>query len=553
MSIPERLKRPRAETQEIADLAEDARSGKFVLPDFQRDLRWKMEDRIKLFDSIYRGFPIGNILFWEPISKKPRGRHDFGPYTSGIEHANPWFVVDGQQRLATLLGCMLIAPRQEDDEAATTDSATTESTASWRLAFNTDSLNIVALPLRATPELLPLPVALDTAQYLEWTRQLPEHRRSERLKAADDFSRSLRTYRVPYYVVRTDDRSALQEVFERTNNSGRSLKIEDVFNGLFRGEDGPGLAELVQLVEDLGFGTIDEALIAQAAAMLAGLNPARKMEAELRRLDKKDAGKDPTRSARERLRTIYPELHRWLREAVEFLQATGFKRIEVLPHDMVIPLLMLVFARFPDLDGANSVPALQRWIWLLSAGGARTLHRSTYLRTATRVIRRAESAEAAVAGLEQLSPVRLEGLADDIVESRFSLNNNTAKLVVLALFSLNPVDLVRGESIDLWSGLEVHRERLFRPLFAGASAAEGRTFVNRIVDDSGVPSPAGPSLLMQLKGLSESERARRLQTQCISGDAIQALARDDAAGFLRIRHAQLRDTIDEFIRSKLGT
>ncbi|WP_407635669.1 DUF262 domain-containing protein [Lamprocystis purpurea] len=34
------------------------------MPEFQRPLRWQWEDVRRLFDSIVKGYPIGNLLLW---------------------------------------------------------------------------------------------------------------------------------------------------------------------------------------------------------------------------------------------------------------------------------------------------------------------------------------------------------------------------------------------------------------------------------------------------------------------------------------------------------
>lgn len=217
-----RLHRPRADTIEISDLLEDARAGKYALPNFHRDLTWNMEDRIKLFDSIYRGFPIGTILFWDPEVPRP-GDIRFGPFVPANQAANCLLVVDGQQRLATLFGCLLL-PEQRPEGGFP----------EWQLAFDTDNKEIVAyIDSSSQPKLLPLPVTIDTLRYLRWTRSLPKERRDERTQAGDDFSKALRTYRVPYYIVRTQDRKLLEEVFERLNNTGKTLNRTDVFDALF--------------------------------------------------------------------------------------------------------------------------------------------------------------------------------------------------------------------------------------------------------------------------------------------------------------------------------
>ena len=55
----------------IGKLIDDIEIGDIALPDIQRPFVWyrnkyKVRD---LFDSIYRGYPIGYLLFWENANR----------------------------------------------------------------------------------------------------------------------------------------------------------------------------------------------------------------------------------------------------------------------------------------------------------------------------------------------------------------------------------------------------------------------------------------------------------------------------------------------------
>ena len=73
--------------------------GDLGLPDIQRPFVWKDAKVRDLFDSIYRGFPIGSYLFWRnTVAGKT---HQIG--TGKKEHEDPvLLIIDGQQRLTAL-------------------------------------------------------------------------------------------------------------------------------------------------------------------------------------------------------------------------------------------------------------------------------------------------------------------------------------------------------------------------------------------------------------------------------------------------------------------
>ena len=74
--------------------------GDIGLPDIQRPFVWKNSKVRDLFDSMYRGFPVGYLLFWENGAADGRTRH-IG--TDAKQRTAPSrLIVDGQQRLTSL-------------------------------------------------------------------------------------------------------------------------------------------------------------------------------------------------------------------------------------------------------------------------------------------------------------------------------------------------------------------------------------------------------------------------------------------------------------------
>lgn len=48
----------------VFGLVEDIQSGEVAVPDLQRPFVWKATKVRDLFDSMYKGFPVGYLLFW---------------------------------------------------------------------------------------------------------------------------------------------------------------------------------------------------------------------------------------------------------------------------------------------------------------------------------------------------------------------------------------------------------------------------------------------------------------------------------------------------------
>jgi hypothetical protein len=72
--------------------------GDIGLPDIQRPFVWSNAKVRDLFDSMYRGFPVGYLLFWE--NAQANGAKRIGVVEKA--HTASRLIVDGQQRLTSL-------------------------------------------------------------------------------------------------------------------------------------------------------------------------------------------------------------------------------------------------------------------------------------------------------------------------------------------------------------------------------------------------------------------------------------------------------------------
>ena len=77
----------------LSTLISDIEMGEIGLPDIQRPFVWKNSKVRDLFDSMFRGYPVGYLLFWEnQVGENTRqiGDHNH----QKIPHL---LIVDGQQ------------------------------------------------------------------------------------------------------------------------------------------------------------------------------------------------------------------------------------------------------------------------------------------------------------------------------------------------------------------------------------------------------------------------------------------------------------------------
>lgn len=89
----------------IGKLIEDIEIGDIALPDIQRPFVWyKNISKVRdLFDSIYKGYPIGYLLFWENANRIDYKNIGFEEKKRKIPR---FLIIDGQQRLTALFAVM---------------------------------------------------------------------------------------------------------------------------------------------------------------------------------------------------------------------------------------------------------------------------------------------------------------------------------------------------------------------------------------------------------------------------------------------------------------
>ena len=86
----------------LAKIVQNIEMGEIGLPEIQHPFVWPNTKVRDLFDSMYRGFPVGYLLFW--TNSAANGHRGIG---AGPKQKPPHLlVIDGQQRLTSLFAVM---------------------------------------------------------------------------------------------------------------------------------------------------------------------------------------------------------------------------------------------------------------------------------------------------------------------------------------------------------------------------------------------------------------------------------------------------------------
>jgi len=111
-----------SEVIKINTLVEEKLSkDKILIPTFQREFVWEPENILKLWDSIFRFYPIGSILYWVTDSylhtHRKLGGFEFPHDEDTVRKFKEWaYILDGQQRATSLLVSILGGKGKVKDE-----------------------------------------------------------------------------------------------------------------------------------------------------------------------------------------------------------------------------------------------------------------------------------------------------------------------------------------------------------------------------------------------------------------------------------------------------
>ncbi|GIF04595.1 GmrSD restriction endonuclease domain-containing protein [Actinoplanes siamensis] len=209
-------------TYTVSLLVQSIGLGKIALPDIQRPFVWQAAKVRELFDSMYKGFPVGYLLFWETGADTGARQIGIGTQAAVPNH----LIVDGQQRLTSLFAVMTAAKVLRDDY----------SEARIRIAFRpADAMFAVTdAAIEKDPEYIPDISTLwqqggkraTTKAFLKavGARREIDDAEEERLEDAIDRLYDLQHY--PFKVVELSasaDEEQVAEIFVRINSEGVTL------------------------------------------------------------------------------------------------------------------------------------------------------------------------------------------------------------------------------------------------------------------------------------------------------------------------------------------
>ncbi|MEZ4321826.1 MAG: DUF262 domain-containing protein [Myxococcota bacterium] len=509
----------RADSFHVDDLVARAMQGRIRVPRFQRGLKWRDTDVQKLFDSIHRGFPIGTLLMWK--RQAPNEPVSFGPVevpASATDDA--WWVVDGQQRLTSLVaGLNHPDPHDPDDPFVVYYDLKAED--GQPEFFRPHRLR------RRTPYCIPIARCHNPADFQSWLFDFVEETGERSLiERASDVATRIRNYRVPVYVVETDDVDVARQIFLRTNRAGRRMDLHEVFAALAPPNlDTASRPEAIAERLSAAFGPLEANVVAKAAKALVS--------------------DDVTHIE------SHPEVadaRKWMADAESALgRALRFIRECGVPHTRLLPFvptpvvtLARFFARHPQ-PSARNLRLLRRWLWRGFFSDGLASDAKTFRRAVVAVgSDEDESVQALLAQVSKQPSYQLP--------AEFDARNGAARLAVLALSTRNPwppysgpSQLVLGEEVEVpgevFDWLQLHGSDAFSHLRGLQDNLPAARFLTPGVS----PARLRDSLVAWAQ---EDLEHPALHSHLVPPEAAQALLDGDMERLVEVRTRALLDVLD---------
>lgn len=500
----------RADTYDIPTLLSLGHAGRLRVPHFQRNFVWDADDVRKLFDSIWRGFPLGTLLLWrhEAIDRIA----EFGPIALDVgPQPDALWVVDGQQRLTSLLGVLSKSARGVDER--------------FEVFFDLRRKKFLTSQKASVPPTwLPLHEALETRSLLAWLRDHAADLGGDDLDVADALGGALRDYQVPAYIVEGDDESVLREIFDRVNSAGKPIGRFDVFHALFAsGTDPNSPSSVVAALTRLDFGELDVSRIVQSLLALRGGDVQRDLHDEFQQPEDVGEWYDLTEQA--------------LARAIGFLRDQGVPHVQLLPSTLPLPVLAAFFHLHPDPE-PWSLRLLARWLWRGWAHGFGRSGQTPALRQAIRAVNPTKGSPSSAPAEFEAVAALLKTVPGDsprfAAPKPFRTDTAAGKIVLLALLSQSPRDAA-GAELDV-SGL-LERD--------GLPASTELIKRNRAeLGARGFWPKDAPELSAELP-------SDVLRSHLIDDDAAELLAEGRIDAFVSRRGAQVLRLVEAFLSARV--
>jgi len=437
-------------TVTIRTAIEKILSGSIRIPAFQRGFVWTTDNISFLMDSIYRDYPIGNILLWRTKDTLEKER-DLGPFSlPKPEKDFPIdYVLDGQQRLTSIFSVFQ------------TTLVAKSSTEAFDIFFDLEAPDgaledqFVSIPEPGSDSgrYFPLRAIFDTARFFELANELSNQNKAKVI----ELQRRFQEFQLNLDVIEFENKDEIAIIFERVNRAGIRLDAFQLLSAWTWSSEfdlNESISDLSSELEPFGFSDLssDPNLMMKCFAAIV------KGDAQL---------KDVISLHGPTVRDRFDEIKRGILGAIDFIKKQLLiESLSLMPYpSMLVPLA--AFFATPIASGIHPTDKqrdlIVKWYW-----------RSCLSRRYSSGVGRAHAADIALLNAIK-SGVEVDVLkavrpidAQFFVENRFAVGNVNSKILINVLSQAAPVSLLSGAKIDLAKVLQKANKNEFHHIFPRA-------------------------------------------------------------------------------------
>lgn len=417
----------------IRKLLQSITDGEIRIPAFQREFVWE-PDRVQfLMDSIFKGYPIGTVLFWRTKEKLSYDR-DLGPFTLP-EPKKEYpidYVLDGQQRLTSIFSTFQTDLKQNPTTQVKWVDIYFDLSAS---ASAQDSQFLALEPGDVKANHVPLRILFDVTEFGKFTRTIKD---DNQLKVIDQMQALFKEAVIPVETVETEEHSKIAIIFERINRGGVPLDTYQLLSAWTWSGDfdlRTKFDELATELDEVGFNDLrdDPDLLLKCCAAVVRNDASARAIVDLKGSEVRDS---------------FPVFRQGLLGAIEFLRRDcGVASLKILPYKSMIIPLSRCFATdkpagfHPD---AKQRAALRHWFW----------HSSFSRRYSNSVDNAIAQDIAAILQLLAGNTTELEKrhftvTPEYFTDNVFALTSVNTKVFILLLAQAKPKSFLSAADVDL--------------------------------------------------------------------------------------------------------
>lgn len=542
MSNDDTITELRPEILFLHELIRDVVAGNIRIPKFQRPFVWRLEQMRDLLGSISQQYPIGSLLLWEP-GHVVASEDNVGPiHIQKTGTSNIAYVLDGQQRLSTLVGVL-----QKSSGHPT--SANGQGPDRWTIWFNAKENQFEHHKADDKPEPYHCPLAsiLNTFQFLtECQRIIASNDANAKLfiEKMEALSRTFITYKMPVIRLRHANLTQAVEIFSRLNSKGQQISADQMASALNYVEaDGQPVFDLSEKIDELierlaghNFGAINRTIVLRALLAAMGEDVYIK---DWSRLTDEKRNNQPT------LAQVIDTARNALLAAVKFLHTVGVKTTRLLPYAMQLVALTAFFLKCKEPTPAQ-LAFLRRWFW---ASSFTCRFASSNPSQDNQLVNEFRDDVSQNPNPTTLRNMRFDTPAEPFPSS-FDMRSARARTFLLVLLAQGPLD-VNGEPIAKpWQQVETDGPNAIARIFGTVADKELLSSpANRILQIS--EAGQASNWLISLPNIfSQAQLDKILASHAIPLEAFGCLLMGERENCLRARRDYLIDLERQFMTNE---